>query len=170
MLNGGYRISQASYVISVAPIRPLRSRLGPLRASPWQPPSSRRLLLRTLCSTATQRAKTRSTLSLKALAQKPVILSAHQEDVVGRGGRYPAVIQEAYDNIQRFENCVVLTKVGGFYELYFDQAEEYAPQLNLKVAEKKTLAGRVPMVPFPFLMTDRICAGPIGKGQVGTSV
>jgi DNA mismatch repair ATPase MutS len=48
--------------------------------------------------------------------------------------------------MQRFENCVLLTRVGGFYELYFEQAEEYGPMLNLKVARKKTNAGPVPMV------------------------
>lgn len=36
----------------------------------------------------------------------------------------------------KFENCVLLTRVGGFYELYFEHADEYAPLLNLKVAEK----------------------------------
>jgi DNA mismatch repair ATPase MutS len=48
--------------------------------------------------------------------------------------------------MQKFENCVLLTRVGGFYELYFEHAEEYGPLLNLKVAQKKTNAGPVPMV------------------------
>lgn len=48
--------------------------------------------------------------------------------------------------MQKFSNCVLLTRVGGFYELYFEQAEEYGPLLNLKVAQKKTNAGPVPMV------------------------
>jgi DNA mismatch repair ATPase MutS len=43
---------------------------------------------------------------------------------------------------------VLLTRVGGFYELYFDHAEEYGPLLNLKIAQKKTSAGPVPMVLF----------------------
>lgn len=55
-------------------------------------------------------------------------------------------MQEAWDNIQKFEDCVVLTKVGGFYELYFEQAQEYGPLLNLKVALKKIVGGSVPMV------------------------
>jgi DNA mismatch repair ATPase MutS len=48
--------------------------------------------------------------------------------------------------MQKFENCVLLTRVGGFYELYFKHAEEYGPLLNLKVAQKKTAAGPVSMV------------------------
>jgi DNA mismatch repair ATPase MutS len=46
----------------------------------------------------------------------------------------------------KFDNCVLLTRVGGFYELYFEHAEEYGPLLNIKVASKKTNAGLVSMV------------------------
>lgn len=59
---------------------------------------------------------------------------------------YPSVIQQARMNMLKFENCVLLTRVGGFYELYFKHAEEFGPLMNLKVAEKKTNAGPVPMV------------------------
>lgn len=59
---------------------------------------------------------------------------------------YPTVVLQARRNMQKFDNCVLLTRVGGFYELYFDHAEEYGPLLNLKVAQKKTAAGPVPMV------------------------
>lgn len=59
---------------------------------------------------------------------------------------YPTVVFQARRNMQKFDNCVVLTRVGGFYELYFEHAEEYGPLLNLKVAQKKTAAGPVPMV------------------------
>lgn len=52
--------------------------------------------------------------------------------------------------MRKFENCVLLTRVGGFYELYFEQAEKYGPLLNLKVGKKSTSAGPVPMVYIPF--------------------
>ena len=48
--------------------------------------------------------------------------------------------------MRKYENCVLLTRVGSFYELYFGQADKYGPLLNLKVAQKKTAAGPVPMV------------------------
>jgi DNA mismatch repair ATPase MutS len=48
--------------------------------------------------------------------------------------------------MRKFENCVLLTRVGGFYELYFEHADEFGPLLNLKVAQKPTKAGPVPMV------------------------
>ncbi|KHN96302.1 MutS2 protein [Metarhizium album ARSEF 1941] len=57
--------------------------------------------------------------------------------------------------MRKFENCVLLTRVGGFYELYFEHAEEYASLLNLKLASKKTNAGPVPMAGFPFFQLDR---------------
>lgn len=59
--------------------------------------------------------------------------------------------------MDKFEKCILLTRVGGFYELYFEHAEEYAPLLNLKLTSKKTNPGPVPMVItplslFPFVM------------------
>lgn len=46
-------------------------------------------------------------------------------------------------------NCVSLVQVGSFYELYFNQAEEYAPKLGIKLAIKKTSNFKVPMAGFP---------------------
>ncbi len=60
--------------------------------------------------------------------------------------QYPTVVLQARRNMRKFDSCVLLTRVGGFYELYFEHAEEYGPLLNLKVAQKKTSAGPVPMV------------------------
>lgn len=62
---------------------------------------------------------------------------------------YPTVILQARRNMQKFENCVLLTRVGSFYELYFDHAEECGPLMNIKVIQKKTAAGPVPMVTTP---------------------
>ena len=59
---------------------------------------------------------------------------------------YPTVVLQARQNMLKFDNCVLLTRVGGFYELYFEHAEEYGPLLNIKVASKKTNAGLVSMV------------------------
>ncbi|KAL4738998.1 muts domain V-domain-containing protein [Aspergillus similis] len=99
-------------------------------------------------------AKTRSMVKLKDLPQGAVKLEPYQ-DVVEDTPRYPTVVQGHRDNMQKFKNCVVLTRVGGFYELYFEQAEELAPLLNLKLAAKKTSAGPVPMAGFPFFQLDR---------------
>ncbi|XXG94657.1 ribosomal protein P0 (A0) (L10E) [Hypoxylon texense] len=103
--------------------------------------------------------KTRSSMRLEDLPQGPIKLdqpappepSADEDS----GPAYPTVVQQARRNMQKFENCVLLTRVGGFYELYFAHAEEYGPLLNLKVARKKTSAGPVPMAGFPFFQLDR---------------
>ncbi|KAL4888206.1 muts domain V-domain-containing protein [Aspergillus ambiguus] len=76
-------------------------------------------------------------------------------DVVEDAPRYPTVVQGHWNHMQKFKNCVILTRVGGFYELYFEQAEEFAPLLNIKLASKKTSAGPVPMAGFPFFQLDR---------------
>ena len=78
--------------------------------------------------------------------------------------QYPTVIQQVRNHMRKYDDCVVLTRVGNFYEvrvnvlagvegttnilgkLYFEHAEEYGPLLNLKVARRKTNAGDVPMV------------------------
>ncbi|CCX10853.1 Similar to MutS protein homolog 1; acc. no. O13921 [Pyronema omphalodes CBS 100304] len=64
--------------------------------------------------------------------------------------RYPPVINQALDNITSYPDCVLLTRVGGFYELYFTHAEQYAARLGIKLAYKKTAAGQVAMAGFPF--------------------
>ncbi|XMA20571.1 hypothetical protein WAI453_013362 [Rhynchosporium graminicola] len=70
---------------------------------------------------------------------------------------YSTVVQQARTNMRKFENCVLLTRVGGFYELYFEHAEEFASLLNIKEARRPTRPGApvVPMAGFPFFQLDR---------------
>lgn len=94
----------------------------------------------------TRGKKTKTTVKLSDLPQGAIqteFLPLEQEQ---NGPAYPTVVLQARRNMQKFDNCVLLTRVGGFYELYFEHAEEYGPLLNLKVATKKTNAGPVPMV------------------------
>ncbi|KAJ5780827.1 hypothetical protein N7457_005987 [Penicillium paradoxum] len=99
-------------------------------------------------------AKTKATVKLKDLPQGILKLEAY-DDRVDEAPRYPTVVQGHRNNMQTFKNCVVLTRVGGFYELYFEQAEELAPLLSLKLATKRTNGGPVPMAGFPFFQLDR---------------
>ncbi|KAH6646429.1 muts domain V [Truncatella angustata] len=103
--------------------------------------------------------KTKTTINFADLPQGPIKppetpLSSVQ-DGQEEGPAYPTVVLQARRNMAKFENCVLLTRVGGFYELYFEHAEEYGPLLNLKVASKKTNAGPVSMAGFPFFQLDR---------------
>ncbi|KAJ6172281.1 DNA mismatch repair protein Msh1 [Penicillium chermesinum] len=99
-------------------------------------------------------AKTQTTVKLKDLPQGVLRLDPY-EDRTDDAPQYPTVVQGHRNNMQKFSNCVILTRVGGFYELYFEQAEELAPLLSLKLASKKTSAGPVPMAGFPFFQLDR---------------
>ncbi|KAJ5348106.1 uncharacterized protein N7506_001359 [Penicillium brevicompactum] len=99
-------------------------------------------------------AKTKTTVKLKDLPQGVLKLDSY-DDRVDNAPQYPTVVQGHRNNMQKFQNCVVLTRVGGFYELYFEQAEEFAPLLGLKLATKKTNGGPVPMAGFPFFQLDR---------------
>ncbi|KAJ4372486.1 MutS protein 1 [Neocucurbitaria cava] len=59
----------------------------------------------------------------------------------------------------KFSHCVLVTRVGGFYELYFEHADEFAQLLNLKKAKRKALRGSkkpaVSMAGFPAYQLDR---------------
>jgi hypothetical protein len=61
-------------------------------------------------------AKTKTTVKLKDLPQGVLKLDAY-DDRVDEAPRYPTVVQGHRNNMQTFKNCVVLTRVGGFYEV-----------------------------------------------------
>ncbi|CCD23471.1 mismatch repair ATPase MSH1 NDAI_0B04370 [Naumovozyma dairenensis CBS 421] len=44
---------------------------------------------------------------------------------------------------------VVLTQIGSFYELYFEQATKYAPKLNISLTSKTLSQGKIPFAGFP---------------------
>ncbi|ODQ52398.1 DNA mismatch repair protein Msh1 [Saitoella complicata NRRL Y-17804] len=68
---------------------------------------------------------------------------------------YPFYLRQVLLTQQRFPKCVVLMQVGGFFELYFHQAEEIGPLLNLKVAQRDMVAGPVAMAGFPLHQLDK---------------
>ncbi|CAO2656989.1 Nn.00g057920.m01.CDS01 [Neocucurbitaria sp. VM-36] len=72
---------------------------------------------------------------------------------------YPPLLQQVRNNMLKFSHCVLVTRVGGFYELYFEHADEFAPLLNLKKAKRKAIRGSkkpaVSMAGFPAYQLDR---------------
>ena len=95
-----------------------------------------------------------SSLPQGLLDDGPIPLDPIDTTAANNNG-YPTVIQQARNNMQKFEHCVLLTRVGSFYELYFEHAEQYGPLLGLKVGSKKTSAGPVAMAGFPFFQLER---------------
>ncbi|RXW14255.1 hypothetical protein EST38_g11599 [Candolleomyces aberdarensis] len=63
--------------------------------------------------------------------------------------------REILENLRRFPHCLLLTRVGQFYESYFEQANEIASLLNIKLTSRKWGGRRVPMCGFPLLHLDR---------------
>lgn len=61
-------------------------------------------------------AKTKSTVKSSELPQGVLQAEKLVSDAREDGPSYPVVIQQARNNMQKFENCVLLTRVGGFYE------------------------------------------------------
>lgn len=100
-------------------------------------------------------AKTLSRKKLKELPQGGIEAGALPELPSDDEPQYPTVLQGARNNMAKFDNCVLLTRVGNFYELYFEQAEEFGPLLSLKVGYKQTKMGPVAMAGFPFFQLDR---------------
>lgn len=130
----------------------LRALASPSIRLLWQPLIPHRRTLRTLRTRQNhalprpqQRGKkTKASAALDELPQGLIPLEPLPIEV--QVPAYPTVVLQALTNMRKFENCVLLTRVGGFYELYFEHAEEFGPLLNLKVAQKRTNAGFVSMV------------------------
>ncbi|KAG8700213.1 DNA mismatch repair ATPase msh1 [Ceratobasidium sp. 395] len=65
--------------------------------------------------------------------------------------------RDIIENLAKFPHCILLTRVGQFYESYFDQAPEVAGILNIKLAQRRWgVRGRiVQMAGFPLSHLDR---------------
>ncbi|KAJ3558074.1 hypothetical protein NM688_g1127 [Phlebia brevispora] len=62
---------------------------------------------------------------------------------------------EILANLNKFPHCLLLTRVGQFYESYFDQAAEISQLLNIKLTEKTWSGQRVLMCGFPIMHLDK---------------
>ncbi|KIM33811.1 hypothetical protein M408DRAFT_85594 [Serendipita vermifera MAFF 305830] len=62
---------------------------------------------------------------------------------------------EIYKNLERFPHCLLLTRVGQFYESYFEQAAELAKALNIKLTSKSWGGQKVDMCGFPLGHLDK---------------
>ncbi len=65
----------------------------------------------------TRGAKTKATKKLKDLQQGIIQAEPLPELEADDAPQYPAVVQGAKNNMIKFHNCVVLTRVGNFYEV-----------------------------------------------------
>ena len=61
-------------------------------------------------------AKTTSRVKLKDLPQGGLKIEEPYDPDVNDAPQYPTVVQGAKNNMLKFKNCVLLTRVGSFYE------------------------------------------------------
>lgn len=80
------------------------------RRSTWLRPISK-----ILCRGAKSKTVIKSNDLPQGVLQSDKTIADREDDIPA----YPAVIQQARNNMQKFEDCVLLTRVGGFYEARF---------------------------------------------------
>jgi hypothetical protein len=63
-------------------------------------------------------AKSKATVPLRDLQHDGGEVRQPLQETQDDGPGYPAVVQQARNNMRKFENCVLLTRVGSFYEVH----------------------------------------------------
>lgn len=67
----------------------------------------------------------------------------------------PPSLQYVRNLMDHYKDNVVLTQMGSFYELYFEQAVKFAPQLNISLTSRNYIHGKVPFAGFPITQLSR---------------
>ncbi|KAF5368576.1 hypothetical protein D9758_002409 [Tetrapyrgos nigripes] len=78
-----------------------------------------------------------------------------EEDLEGDDQPRTGLARGVLENLAKFPHCLLLTRVGNFYESYFDQAVEIASILNIKLATRKWDGRRIHMCGFPLSNIDK---------------
>ncbi|SPO25250.1 related to MSH1 - DNA mismatch repair protein, mitochondrial [Ustilago trichophora] len=73
----------------------------------------------------------------------------------GEQTRWPPLAQSVLDDMSRFPSTILLTRVGGFYESYFNQAPQLASILGIKLANRRWGGQDVPMAGFPVFQLEK---------------
>ncbi|CCF58666.1 hypothetical protein KAFR_0F00690 [Kazachstania africana CBS 2517] len=67
----------------------------------------------------------------------------------------PPSLRQVRKLMDTYQDNVVLTQMGSFYELYFEHATKYAPKLNISLTSKTYNHGKVPFAGFPIQQLNR---------------
>ncbi|CAG8474330.1 14117_t:CDS:10 [Cetraspora pellucida] len=103
------------------------------------------------------RSKTKLTLYLDDLPKSATIPT--NIDNQKKGPEWDSSIGKVVRQAQiDYPNCVILTRVGQFWELYFEQAKEIAPLLDIKLTKKKFGQEYFAFAGFPVQHLDRYLA------------
>lgn len=96
-------------------------------------------------------AKTKTSIKKNDLPQGGLPPRPADPSDNGQTKVFTTVVQQHINNVRNFPDCVVLTRVGDFYELYHDQVDQYAHLLGIKKAKK----GGVAMAGFQYASLER---------------
>lgn len=66
-----------------------------------------------------------------------------------------ALAKEILTNLENFPHCILLTRVGQFYESYFDQAKDVAHLLGIKLTSRIWDKQNIDMCGFPIMHLDK---------------
>ncbi|PWZ01769.1 hypothetical protein BCV70DRAFT_158091 [Testicularia cyperi] len=69
--------------------------------------------------------------------------------------RWPKLAQTVLNDMARFPETILLTRVGGFYESYFHQAPTLAAVLGIKLASRRWGGTVIPMAGFPVFQLEK---------------
>ncbi|KAK0233421.1 muts domain V-domain-containing protein [Armillaria fumosa] len=83
------------------------------------------------------------------------VAGAESEKAVAAAAQPKALFEEVQENLSKFPHCVLLTRVGQFYESYYDQAIEVSRLLNIKLTARKWNKQFIPMCGFPLVHIDK---------------
>ncbi|KAH0838474.1 muts domain V-domain-containing protein [Lanmaoa asiatica] len=93
--------------------------------------------------------------------RKPKTVSSAPSETIlletGVSPRQPrnSLATEILSNLSKFPHCILLTRVGQFYESYFDQANQVARLLGIKLTSRVWDKQDVPMCGFPIMHLDK---------------
>lgn len=94
-------------------------------------------------------------LPLTETSLKRTIIAEKEASDTDRKISLPPSLQYVRDLMDHYRDHVVLTQMGSFYELYFEQATKYAPKLNLSLTNRHYSYGKVPFAGFPVQQLSR---------------
>ncbi|CEP23678.1 MSH1 [Cyberlindnera jadinii] len=83
-------------------------------------------------------------------AEAPVSKATNSINLNGKAIELPPMMSYIRDVIDQYPGYIVLTQVGSFYELYFEQASEIAPLLRLTLTRREFKDYAIPMSGFPL--------------------
>jgi hypothetical protein len=108
-----------SVFLSPKDVRLISSIVRGYHALPVNPPALRKgwSRCRSPAATLSRGAKTKATKKLKELHQGVIAAGPLPELDADDAPQYPTVIQGAKNNMMKFNNCVLITRVGNFYEV-----------------------------------------------------